>query len=127
MPHLRFNITRELDKTEKADFAEWVIEQYAEIMQTPNDHIGIIMQNCELGDLHIGIGRITEPDKGVLFLNMDIRKGRTQDTKRKLIIAIMEEAERRWGIPVHNMHAAVTEHSGDDFNFHEGSMQNWSN
>ena len=126
MPHLRFNITRNLSQEEKTDFSEWVIDKYAEVMVTPNNHIGIIINTSELGDLHIGIGRITRPEKGVMFLNMDIRKGRPQEKKRELIMAIMEEAEKRWDIPTKNMHVAVTEHDGEDFNFYEGCMESWS-
>jgi len=126
MPHLRFNITQSLSQNEKTEFAEWVINLYAEVMETTKDHIGIIIHACNLGDLHIGIGRIEKPDKGVMFLNMDIRKGRQLEQKRKLITSIMEEIERRWDIPVKNMHVAVTEHEGEDFNFYEGNMKTWS-
>ena len=126
MPHLRFNITQSLSQDEKTEFAEWVINLYAEVMETTKDHIGIIIHACNLGDLHIGTGRIDEPDKGVMFLNMDIRKGRPLEQKRKLITSIMEEIEQRWGIPVKNMHVALTEHDGEDFNFYEGTMKTWS-
>ncbi len=57
---------------------------------------------------------------------MDIRKGRTFEQKRKLITTIMEEIEKRWAIPVKNMHVALTEHTGEDFNFHEGCMETWT-
>jgi len=126
MPHLRFNITQTLTQDEKTEFAEWVINLYAEVMETTKDHIGIIIHACEIGDLNIGISRIDEPDKGVMFLNMDIRKGRTFEQKRKLITSIMKEIEKRWGIPVKNMHVALTEHEGEDFNFYEGAMESWS-
>jgi len=126
MPHLRFNISKSIIQDEKTEFAEWVINLYAEIMETTEDHIGVIIQTCEPGDLHIGIGRIDEPDRGVMFLNMDIRKGRPLEQKRKLITSIMEEIEQRWGIPVKNMHVALTEHDGEDFNFYEGTMKTWS-
>jgi len=95
-------------------------------METTTDHVGIIIHACEIGDLHIGIGRIEEPEKGVAFLNMDIRKGRTLEQKRKLITSIMEEIEQRWGIPVKNIYVALTEHDGEDFNFYEGSLKTWS-
>ena len=126
MPHLRFNINKSIIQDEKTEFAEWVINLYAEVMETTGDHIGVIIHTCEPGDLHIGIGRIDEPDRGVMFLNMDIRKGRPLEQKRKLITSIMEEIEQRWGIPVKNMHVAVTEHDGEDFNFYEGTMKTWS-
>ena len=126
MPHLRFNITRPLTLQEKTDFAEWVIKQFGKDMETTTDHIGIIIHACEMGDLHSGIGRIEEPEKGAVFLNMDIRKGRTLEQKRKLIPSIMEEIEQRWCIPVKNMHVALTEHDGEDFNFYEGTMKTWS-
>ena len=127
MPHLRFNITESLRQDEKTEFAKWVINAYAEIMETSNDHIGVIIHTCDVGDLHIGIGRIDEPEKGAMFLNMDIRKGRALEQKRNLIIKIMEEVKKRWGIPTKNMHVAVTEHDGQDFNFYEGVMETWTN
>ncbi len=126
MPHLRFNITRPLTLQEKTDFAEWVIKQFGQVMETTTDHIGIIIHACEIGDLHIGIGRVEEPEKGVVFLNMDIRKGRPLGQKRKVITSIMEEIEQRWGIPVKNINVVITEHDGEDFNFYEGADHNWS-
>jgi len=126
MPHLRFNITKSISQDEKTEFANWVISLYAEVMETTRDHIGVIIHTCEFGDLHIGIGRIDEPKKGIMFLNMDTRKGRSLDQKRKFITSIMEEVEKLWGIPVKNMHVAITEHEGEDFNFYEGTMKTWS-
>jgi len=115
-----------LSQDEKTEFAEWVINKYAEVMETSKDHIGFIMHTCNPGDLHIGLGTIDEPDKGVMFLNMDIRKGRSFEQKRKLITSIMEEIEKRWAIPLKNMHVAVTEHDGEDFNLYDSALGPWS-
>lgn len=110
MPHLQFDITGPLSGDDKNAFAEEIAELYTEHMATTIGHVAASVRERDADDLWIG--RAVEGR--LLFLDADIRQGRSQERRRRFALAAMAAARERWGIPEPNMKVVFTEHSGPD-------------
>lgn len=124
MPHLQFELSVDLTADGKRDFASWVTDRYAEIMDTGTDHVAVSVQECEPAAL--SLGRVDDPTEGVAFLNADVRAGRSKEQRRTLATTIMDEIHERWAIPTANSYVIYTEHPGEDFLLREGPLEAWS-
>lgn len=124
MPHLAFDLNFALQPDEKRRFAEAVVNHFATIMDTGTDHIGITFRSYGREDLVFG--RAGKPDEGIVFLDADIRNGRTADQKRRLALAIMSELERTWNVPPRNIYVVYTEHDGPNFQMNDRVLPSWS-
>jgi phenylpyruvate tautomerase PptA (4-oxalocrotonate tautomerase family) len=124
MPHLQFEIDFTATPEQKGRFARAVVQHFASIMDTGTDHIGITFRAFQRGDLVFG--RATDPEKGIAFLNADIREGRTADQKRRLALAIMGELEQVFGIPKRAVYVVFTEHDGENFQLDDRVLPSWS-
>lgn len=109
MPRLQFDTTLEMDEQDRDAFSDRIRELYSEIMQTGTGHIAVTIRPRQPGEL--SIGRETADDR-LLFLDADIREGRSFETKREFVIAVMEYAASEFGVPEPNMKAVITEHEG---------------
>ena len=121
MPHLQFELNFTPPAEEKRAFAEAVKGHFSEIMSTGTDHIGITFRCYEPGDLvfgRAGAGRI-------VFLNADIRLGRTADQKRRLALAILADIARTWQLPEESVYIIYTEHDGPDFQLSDRVLPSW--
>lgn len=121
MPHLQFEVTEPIDESDTESFADWVIERYAELMDTGTGHVGVTVRD----DAALALGR-ADPDDPVAVLNADVRAGRSADQRRELAVAVMNELDDRWGVPSENVYVVYTEHPGEDFHLREGALTSWS-
>jgi 5-carboxymethyl-2-hydroxymuconate isomerase len=122
MPHLQFELNFTPPIAAKLDFAETVKQHFATIMSTGTDHIGITFRCYAAEDLVFGRAG---SDGKIVFLNADIRLGRTAEQKRRLSLAIMEELSVRWGIPLEHIYVIYTEHDGPDFQLSDRVLPSW--
>ncbi|QZP38096.1 tautomerase family protein [Halobaculum magnesiiphilum] len=109
MPHLRFDLSVAVTDDERASFADWVAETYAEVMDTGTDHVGVavVESDPQLG----GAGE----DDPVALVNADVRVGRTVDQRHALARRLTTELGDRFGIPERTVYVVLTEHEGADF------------
>lgn len=124
MPHLQFELNLAPTPEQKARFAAAVVQHFATIMDTGTDHVGVTLRCFGPGDLVFG--RATDPAKGIVFLNADIRRGRTADQKRRLALAVMGEIEGVFGVPKRCVYVVYTEHDGPDFQMDDRVLPAWS-
>lgn len=122
MPHLQFELNFAPGGTEKRSFADAIRNHFAEIMSTGTDHIGITFRCYQPHDLVFGRAG---DDGQIVFLNADIRLGRTADQKRRLALAIMDEIAGRWGLPREHVYIVYTEHDGPDFQLSDRVLPSW--
>lgn len=109
MPLLQFDTTLSLSPAEKTSFAETVTEQYTAEMATTDGHVAVTIREREPADLHLG--RAVEGP--LLFLDAEIRRGRSAERKREFALAVMEHAASTFDVPDENMKTVFTEHPGD--------------
>jgi len=121
MPHLQFEMNFTPDTQDKSGFADAVRNHFATIMSTGTDHIGITYRCYEHNDLVFG----RAGDGQIVFLNADIRVGRTPDQKRRLALAIMDEICARWKLPEEHIYIVYTEHDGPDFQLSDRVLPSW--
>lgn len=122
MPHLQFEMNFAPAAEDKRTFAEAVKQYFADIMSTGTDHIGITFRCYEAGDLVFG--RAGAGGK-IVFLNADIRLGRTAEQKRRLALSIIAEISRVWNLPEENIYIVYTEHDGPDFQLSDRVLPSW--
>lgn len=121
MPHLQFEMNFRPQGSEKKVFADAVKSHFATIMNTGTDHIGITFRCYEHDDLVFG----RAGDGPIVFLNADIRLGRSADQKRRLSLAIMDEIRLQWGMAKENIYIVYTEHDGPDFQLSNRVLPSW--
>ena len=121
MPHLQFELNFTPQPEEKKSFADAVCNHFSTIMSTGTDHIGITFRCYGRDDLVFG----RAGDGPILFLNDDIRLGRTADQKRRLALAIMEEVADRWKMAKESIYIVYTEHDGPDFQLSDRVLPSW--
>lgn len=109
MPLLQFDTTLSLSPAEKTSFAETITELYTTEMATTRGHVGVTIRDREPTDLHLG--RAVEGP--LLFLDAEIREGRSFERKREFALAVMEHAATTFEIPDENMKIVFTEHPGE--------------
>ena len=108
MPLLQFDTTLSLSAAEKTSFAETVTELYMTKMETTAGHVAVTIRDRESADLHLG--RAVEGP--LLFLDAEIRHGRSFERKREFALAVMEHAGMTYNVPDENMKVVFTEHPG---------------
>ncbi|MBX0297108.1 4-oxalocrotonate tautomerase family protein [Haloarcula nitratireducens] len=109
MPLLQFDTTLSLSPAEKTSFVETVTELYTTKMETTEGHVAVTIRDRKSADLHLG--RAVEGP--LLFLNAEIRQGRSFERKRKFALAVMEHVAGTFDVPDENMKAVFTEHPGE--------------
>ena len=122
MPHLQFETTADPTDEKKRGFADAITELYAEHMETGTGHVAVTIR--DLDDASFSLGRL-ESGEAALMLNADIREGRTFDQQRAFVLAAFEEASERWGVPVENTYAVITEHTGQEFHEYDRVLSSW--
>lgn len=123
MPHLQFEINREITDAEKNTFSEQIRNLFSEVMDTGTDHISISIR--EFGTYNLSIGRVKEPEKGVALVNADIRNGRSIEQRRKLALGFIALLNKLMLIPEEHIYVTLTEHKGEDFHLVEKYLASW--
>lgn len=123
MPHLQFEINRDIPEHEKEKFIFEVRDCFSKIMKTGTYHIAISLK--VLNNTSIFLGRV-KYGKKVCLMNLDIREGRTYKQKRMLVKEYISLVENFFGVPSANQYITFTEHKGEHFNLEEKSLQDWT-
>ena len=123
MPHLQFDVNKELNNEQRKVFVEYVKSVFSETMRTGVNHIAVSLR--EFPKFSLTLGR-AELGDFVCFMNLDIRNGRTNEQKRELAIKYMEGVEEILGIKLNNQYVTYTSHPGNDFNLYEKSLKDWT-
>ena len=122
MPHLQFEINKELEKKPKQEFKIFIEKTFSKIMQTGTDHIAITIREFEKEN--VSLGRVKNNDH-VCLMNLDIRLGRTEKQKLELVKTFILGVEKFFEINKNNQYITFTSHQGIEFNFYEKSLSNW--
>ena len=122
MPHIQFDINKKVNISKKKEFLIKVESIFSKIMETGNEHIAISFR--ELSKNSIKLGR-TNFSEHVCLINLDIRKGRSQLQKRKLVLHYMNLVKEYFDVKVTNQYATITDHNGEDFNLYEKNLADW--
>ncbi|MDZ7850326.1 MAG: tautomerase [Halodesulfurarchaeum sp.] len=109
MPLLQFDTTVEMTAVEKSAFAETATELYTTEMATTAGHVAVTIRERAAAEMFLG--RAVEGP--LLFLDADIRRGRSFERKRGFALAVMEHAGAAFDIPEENMKVVFTEHPGE--------------
>jgi phenylpyruvate tautomerase PptA (4-oxalocrotonate tautomerase family) len=109
---------------EKKQFAGAVIEHFSDIMDTGTDHIAVTLRCFAPEDLTFG--RAAPSGSRTAFVNADIRLGRTQDQKRRLSLAFIDEIAKTWGVAREAVYVIFTEHDGENFQLSDRVLPSWS-
>lgn len=120
MPHLRFETTAA--PTDRDAFVAWVTDRFADVMETGTGHVGVSVRHCDRADL--ALGRAAS-DEDVVFVDADIRAGRSEAQRRELASSIIEFLAEEWSVPARNVYLVYTEHDGVDFHLAEGALASW--
>ena len=87
MPHLQFDVNKELQDEQRKVFLQYVKSVFSEIMRTGVNHIAVSLREFPKYSLTLGRAQIGD---FVCFMNLDIRDGRTIKQKRELVKKYME-------------------------------------
>lgn len=109
MPLLQFDTSAPLSDADKSAFAARVTELYTAEMDTTAGHVAVTFRDRERSDLYLG----RAVDGPLLFLDAEIRRGRSHERKRAFGLATMEYAAAEFDIPEENMKVVFTEHPGE--------------
>lgn len=123
MPHLQFEINKELTDKEKHALSNQVCELFSSVMDTGTDHISISIR--EFGTYNLSLGRVKEPEKGVALVNADIREGRTIEQRRDLCLGFIDILVNLVNVPKEHIYVTLTEHKGEDFHLNEKYLASW--
>lgn len=109
MPLLQFDTTLSLSANEKTAFADHVTDIYTSVMETNAGHVAVAIRECEPADLHLG----RAIDGPLLFLDAEIRRGRSFDRKRAFALEMFAYVSETFDVPNENMKVVFTEHPGE--------------
>ncbi|PGF17388.1 tautomerase [Natrinema sp. CBA1119] len=109
MPLLQFDTTLSLSDEKKAALADRVTELYTSEMETTRGHVAVTIRERDEADLHLG----RAVDGPLLFLDAEIRRGRSFERKRAFALATFGYVGDSFDIPEENMKAVFTEHPGE--------------
>ena len=123
MPHLQFDVNKELNNEQRKVFVEYVKRVFSDIMRTGVNHVAVSLR--EFPKFSMTLGR-AELGDFVCFMNLDMRTGRTNKQKRELAIKYMEGVKEILGIKLNNQYVTYTSHPGNDFNLYEKSLKEWT-
>ena len=123
MPHLQFDLNKELNNEQRKVFVEYVKSVFSEIMRTGVNHVAVSLREFPKYSLTLGRAELGD---FVCFMNLDVRNGRTNKQKRELAIKYMEGVKEILGIKLNNQYVTYTSHPGNDFNLYEKSLKEWT-
>ena len=121
MPHLQFEINKKLNKKSKKNFISFVEKSFSKIMETGKDHIAISIRELEENSISLGRAK----NEYICLMNLDIRAGRTDKQKIKLIKTLISGVENFFLIKKTHQYVTITNHEGTEFNFYEKSLTDW--
>jgi len=124
MPHLQFELNFSATARARARFAAAAVRHFSEVMDTGTDHIAVTLRCFRPGDLTFG--RAAAGDGRTVFVNADIRGGRSRDQKRRLALAFIDEIAQTWGVARQAVYVIFTEHDGEHFQLSDRVLPSWA-
>lgn len=124
MPHLQFEINKQVEDNKKEEFVKNVREAFATLMGADEGHIAISIR--ELDPLSLSIGRVPSGEY-VCLMHLDIREGRSFEQKRDLALRFMAIVNNYFEIDLKNQHITYSEHRSEDFHLSEKYIATWAN
>ncbi|WP_135822180.1 tautomerase family protein [Halostella litorea] len=109
MPLLQFDTTLSPSDEAKRALADSVTDSYTAEMATSAGHVAVTIREREPADMHLG----RAVDGPLLFLDAQIRRGRSFDRKRAFALDVFAFVGERFDVPDENMKAVFTEHPGE--------------
>lgn len=109
MPLLQFDTTLSLSDDQKEAFADRVTDLYTTEMSTTAGHVAVTIRERGSADLHLG----RAVDGPLLFLDAEIRRGRSFERKRAFALEAMAYVGETFDVPDENMKVVFTEHPGE--------------
>ncbi|AGB31298.1 4-oxalocrotonate tautomerase [Natrinema pellirubrum DSM 15624] len=109
MPLLQFDTALSLSDEEKTALADRVTELYTDEMATTAGHVAVSIRERGAADLHLG----RAVDGPLLFLDAEIRRGRSFERKRAFGLETMAYVGETFDVPESNMKVVFTEHPGE--------------
>ena len=100
-----------------------VRQLFAGVMDTGTDHISLSIHECGTHDL--SLGRVQDPEKGIVLIDADIRRGRTLEQRRTLALGFITLLQELLQIPPEHVYLTFTEHPGEDFHLSDRVLANW--
>ena len=122
MPHLQFEINKQVENHIKNTFVNKIRAAFAEIMDTGTDHIAISIR--EYSKYNLTIGR-ADPEDDICLMNLDIREGRNIEQRRELALRYMNIVKDNFNIETENQYITFTQHPGEDFHLVEKYLAGW--
>jgi hypothetical protein len=101
-------------------FADALTALYADRMATSTGHVAVALRD----EGHLSLGRAVEGRR--LFLDADVREGRSFEQKRSFALAAMDEARDRFDVPAPNLKVVFTEHAGEQMMGYDRVGGDWS-
>ena len=123
MPHLQFEINKKVKSEQKLLFIKFVEKKFSEIMQTGIDHIAVTIRELERQSISLGRANNNED---ICLMNLDIRSGRSSEQRIKLVRDLISGVESFFEIKKSNQYVTITTHLGEEFNFFERSLDDWT-
>ena len=123
MPHLQFDVNKEISNEQRKIFVEYVKTIFSKIMRTGVNHIAVSLREFPKHSLTLGRAELGD---FVCLMNLDIRDGRTIKQKRELVKKYMEGVQEILGIRLNNQYITYSRHSGNDFNLYEKCLEEWT-
>lgn len=122
MPLLQFDWTLSPSAAEREAFAERVTESYTTEMATTAGHVAVTCRERDPADLHLG----RAVDGPLVFLDAEIRTGRSFERKRAFAMATMDDLRERFDVPRENLKVVFTEHDGSNMMGYDRVGGEWS-
>lgn len=108
MPLLQFDASFSIDDADAEALAAAVTESYTTAMDTSSGHVAVTIRD----EGHLSLGR-QEGDR-LVFLDAEVRRGRSFERKRAFALAAMDEIVERFDVPEPNVKVVFTEHAGEN-------------
>ncbi|MFC5972988.1 tautomerase family protein [Halomarina salina] len=122
MPLLQFDWTLSPTSDERDSFATSVTGHYTREMATTAGHVAVTLRDRDPADLHLG--RAVEGP--LVFLDAEVRAGRSFDRKRAFALATMDDLRERFDVPRENLKVVFTEHDGSNMMGYDRVGGEWS-
>lgn len=123
MPLLSVTTDAAVPPAERTPVFEELAETYATIMDADTSYLAVSYRAAEAGSLWLGRA---DPDEPILFLEADVRAGRSVDRRREFALAAMDGLHDAWGVPPANQKVVFTEHAGAHMMGYDRVGGDWS-
>jgi phenylpyruvate tautomerase PptA (4-oxalocrotonate tautomerase family) len=124
VPLVRIDVLEGRSPDERAAIGAAVQEAMVETIDVPADDLFQVIAEHDRAGLRYDAGYLgVERDDGVVFIQMTMRRGRTDEQKQALYRRVTELLAERAGVRAGNVLIALTENDLADWSFGDGVAQ----